>query len=177
VGGAALGSQADVSIALAGAQFLLQTGGQDWLVAWHPADMPPKGKNHGALGICLTMDGQIILITENGKDWDLPAGRPEPGEKWRDTLDREMREETCCEVEDATLLGFLRGVCVRGHEEDLVLVRSVWRAEVSVGAWDPQFEITGRQILAPADALPQLSHWRPEILRRLLSEAGIPWTG
>ena len=117
-----MGSQADVTIAPAGAQFLLQSGGQDWLIGWHPPDTLPDGKNHGALGLCFTPEARVILITENGKDWDLPAGRPEPGENWRETLDREVLEETCCDVQAATLLGFLRGVCIRGLEEGLVLV-------------------------------------------------------
>jgi hypothetical protein len=84
-----------------------------------------------------------------------------------------MLEETCCVVQEATHLGFIQSLCVRGHEEGLVLVRSIWRAEVSVGNWDPKFEILDRQILAPKEAVPFLGHWPPEILRRLLHEAGI----
>lgn len=169
------GMQGDVTIAKDGVQFLHHSRGQDWLQSWHPADVPPDGKNHGAAGVCVTPEGHLILVTENGKDWDLPAGRPEPGEDWRQTLDREMLEETCCRVQDATLLGFARGVCIRGHEQGLVLVRSLWRAEVVLGDWDPKFEIVGRQVLPPSDAMPMLGHWTPEILRRLFHEAGMPW--
>lgn len=169
------GMSAGLPIAKDGEQLLHHSRGQDWLQSWHPADVPPDGKNHGAAGVCVTTDGRVILITENGRDWDLPAGRPEPGEDWRETLDREVLEETCCLVQDATLLGFARGVCIRGHEEGLVLVRSLWRADVMLGHWDPKFETIGRQVLSPKDALPLLGHWTPEILRRFLKEAGIAW--
>jgi hypothetical protein len=162
-------------VAQDGVQFLHHSRGQDWLQSWHPADVPPDGKNHGAAALCVTTEGHVILITENGNDWDLPAGRPEPGEGWRETLDREVLEETCCLVQDATLLGFARGVCIRGHEEGLVLVRSLWRAEVVLGGWSPKFETTGRLILSPKDALPLLGHWTPEILGRFVTEAGIAW--
>jgi hypothetical protein len=84
-----------------------------------------------------------------------------------------MFEETCCRVQDATLLGFARGVCIRGHEEGLVLVRSLWRVEVSLEDWDPKFGIVGRHVLPPRNALPLLGHWTPEILRRLFYQAGI----
>ena len=163
----------DVPIAQDGVQFLHQSRGQDWLQSWYPASVPPDGKNHGSAGVCVTPEGQLILVTENGKDWDLPAGRTQPGETWRETLDREMLEETCCHVQDARLLGFARGLCIRGHEEGLVLVRSLWRAEVALGDWVPKFEIIRRLVLPPKDALPLLGHWTPEIMSSLFYEAGI----
>jgi ADP-ribose pyrophosphatase YjhB (NUDIX family) len=169
------GKYASVPIARDGVPVLYQNGGQDWLQSWHPAEAPPEGKNHGAAGVCVTPAGHVILITENGRDWDLPAGHPEPGEDWRQTLDREVLEEACSLVQDATLLGFARSVCIRGHEEGLVLVRSLWRAEVVLGDWDPKFETIDRKVLPPEDALPFLDHWNPEILRRLLTEAGVAW--
>jgi 8-oxo-dGTP pyrophosphatase MutT (NUDIX family) len=173
--GAGNGMRAPVPMARDGVQFLHHSRGQDWLQSWHTADVPPDGKNHGSAGVCVTTEGHVILITENGKDWDLPAGRPESGEDWRATLEREVLEETCCRVQEAVLLGFARGVCTRGHEEGLVLVRSLWRAEVILGVWDPKFETIDRKILSPKDALPWLGHWRQEILHRLLTEAGFDW--
>jgi hypothetical protein len=50
-------------------------GGQDWLNAWHPPPDPPTGKPHGAAGVCLAGD-QVVLISDDGRRWDLPAGRP-----------------------------------------------------------------------------------------------------
>jgi ADP-ribose pyrophosphatase YjhB (NUDIX family) len=49
------------------------------------------------------------VISRDGVIWDLPAGRPEPGESWEQTLRREMDEEACATVIAARLLGFTRG--------------------------------------------------------------------
>lgn len=45
------------------------------------------------------------------------------------------------------LLGFSRGVCVRGHEAGRVLVRAHWLAQVRVDAWQPRFEMVRRALL------------------------------
>ena len=76
----------------------------------------------------------------------------------------------------ARLLGFSRGVCVAGPENGLVLVRSIWRAEVELGPWDPRFEIRHRRLVAPsdlADALGLATHPFAPILRRALREAEV----
>jgi len=35
------------------------SGGQQWLVSWHPPPDPPDGTPHGAEGVCVTADGDI----------------------------------------------------------------------------------------------------------------------
>ncbi|WP_165959143.1 NUDIX domain-containing protein [Actinomadura sp. KC345] len=84
----------------------VRSGGQRWLVSWHPPPDPPAGTPHGAEGVCVTRGGDVVLISPDGVAWDLPAGRPEPGEDWEQTLRREMDEEACATVPAARLLGF-----------------------------------------------------------------------
>jgi hypothetical protein len=69
--------------------------GQGWLVSWHCASNPPDGTPHGAEGVCLTTAGDVVLVSQDGVRWSLPAGRPELGETWEDTLRREVLEEAC----------------------------------------------------------------------------------
>ena len=69
------------------------------------------------------------------------------------TLDREVLEEACASVEEATLLGFARGVCIEGPEEGLVLVRALWHARVALNPWEPRHETTGRLTVPPQEAL------------------------
>ena len=131
---------------------------------------------HGAEGVCVTPAGEVVLISPDGKVWDLPAGRPEMGESWEDTLRREMLEEACATVLEATLLGFTRGACVQGPETGRVLVRSVWRAEVELAPWQPRFEIPHRRVVAAADVMGELvlgDHAFAPIIRRELQEASI----
>ena len=156
-------------MAKAGEPLLVHSAGQDWLASWHPAHLPaPDGKCHGSAGICITANGDIILVSENGEGWDLPQGRPEGNEDWRATLVRELFEEACATVIDATLLGYGRGECIKGPELGLVLVRAMWRATVTVHAWEPEHEITHRLLLSPREALTKigLDHpFRPFRLR------------
>ncbi len=157
----------------AGEELLIRSNGQDWITSWHPAPMAPIGTPHGAAGICVTDSGKIVLISNDGIHWDLPAGRPEADETWEQTLWREMLEEACATVIDARLLGFCRGACVAGPEAGLVLVRSFWRARVVLGAWEPQFEISHRRLVPATEVLSHLPSPFLPIFRRALTEAGL----
>jgi 8-oxo-dGTP pyrophosphatase MutT (NUDIX family) len=122
----------------------------------------------------VTEDGNIVLISVDGLRWSFPAGRPEGVESWEATLRREVMEEACATVVRATLLGFARGVCVAGPETGLVLVRSIWRADVQLGPWLPQFEIKHRRIVRLGEVDGQLalaSHPFAPFVRRALREA------
>jgi hypothetical protein len=86
-----------------------------------------------------------------------------------------MREEACATITHARLLGFGRGACVSGPEEGLVLVRSQWRAEVTLQEWQPLFEICYRKIVPASEWQKHL--WIDEgfapIFSRLFAEAGL----
>ena len=107
---------------------------------------------------------------------ELPAGRPEGEETLEETLRRELREEACVEVLTARLLGYTRGKCVQGHEQGLVLVRSVWRADVRILAWEPEHEIEHR-LVVPAALGARYVRYPDEgatrIHLRALAEAGL----
>ena len=159
-----------------GVRIPVWSGGQQWLVSWHPPPEPPDGIPHGAEGVCVTPDGGIVIISPDGKLWDLPAGRPEPGESWEQTLRREMDEEACATIVRAQLLGFTRGQCVTGSEHGRVLVRSVWRADVELRPWEARFEIADRRVIAASeieDALSLSSNPFAALIRRELAEAAL----
>ena len=129
------------------AERLFRANGQMWSVSWCGRNEEPEGTRHGSAAICLVPAGDAVLVSEDGEVWDLPGGRPEAGEGWRETLDREVREEACAEVIEATLLGFSRGECVEGSQLGTVLVRSLWRAEVRLLPWEPGHEIVARRLV------------------------------
>jgi ADP-ribose pyrophosphatase YjhB (NUDIX family) len=167
---------ADGPVAADGVPIPIRSGGQQWLVSWHPPPEPPDGTPHGAEGVCVTADGDVVVISPDGTIWDLPAGRPEPGESWEQTLRREMDEEACATVVGVRLLGFTRGQCLSGPERGKVLVRSVWRAEVELRPWEALFEIADRRVVPPdavEDALSLGAHPFAAIIRRELAEAAL----
>jgi len=47
----------------------------------------------------LVSDGRVLLLLNERGEWDLPGGRPDPGEDHRAALTREVREETGLAVE------------------------------------------------------------------------------
>ncbi|MEV6598428.1 NUDIX domain-containing protein [Actinoplanes sp. NPDC051346] len=85
-----------MNIAEAGTAVDIVTPDQHWQSTWHSPTDVPAGTAHGSAGVCLT-DGQVVLVTDDGRHWQLPGGRPEDGEDWADTLDREVQEEACAD--------------------------------------------------------------------------------
>jgi len=138
-------------VARDGEDFPIRSNGGNWLIAWHSPIAVPVGKVRGANAFCVTNDNGVVLISRDGERWGWPGGRPEGNESWEQTLRREILEETCSIVGDARLLGFCRGVCLTGPEEGLVLVRSIWRAEVELMSWEPRFEIARRRVVPAAE--------------------------
>ena len=144
-------------IARDGEKFAFHNANQDWIVSFHPASLPaPNGKNHRSTAFCFTPEGRIVLVSKDGTLWEPPAGRPEGDESLRQTLDREVLEEASARVEDAVLLGYSKGICTKGHEEGLVLVRSLWWASVSILAYVPDYEMKHRLLVAPDEALARI---------------------
>ena len=160
-----------------GEEVAFRSNEQEWRVSWHPPGAPPAGRNHGSVGICATRSGEIVLISRDGVHWDFPAGRPEPGETWEETLRREVLEEACARVERARLLGFSRGRCVRGPQEGELLVRAFWRADVALDAWEPEMEISDRRLVPAGSAFTELAteagRLPLRVYSRALAEAGV----
>lgn len=48
--------------------------------------------------------GRVLLLLNERGEWDLPGGRPDPGEDHRAALKREVREETGLDVEVGTAI-------------------------------------------------------------------------
>lgn len=161
-------------IAVDGVEVAFSDRGQDWRVAWHPPPDPPEGMPHGAQAICRAGD-DVVLIGTDGQLWGLPGGRPEPGETLADTLRREVWEEACATVTAERLLGFTAARCVRGREQGVVLVRSMWLADVVVHPWRPEFEISHRRLVPASEAFAAM-YVPPGLapsFRRMFVEAGL----
>jgi ADP-ribose pyrophosphatase YjhB (NUDIX family) len=153
----------------------VRAGGAEWSTTWCPPAVVPSGTRHGANAFCQTADDCVVLISNDGRRWGWPGGRPEGTESWQETLYREVLEETCARVIDARLLGFCRSVCSSGPEKGKVLVRSIWWTRVELLTWEPRHEIPYRRVIPARDVLDYLwmdSGFEP-IYQRALLEAGL----
>jgi ADP-ribose pyrophosphatase YjhB (NUDIX family) len=158
-----------------GAPFCVCSNGGTWSVAWYSPVRVPDGTPHGANALCVTADDQVVLISNDGERWGWPGGRPEGDESWEATLRREVLEEACAIVRQARLLGFCRAACLSGPEKGLVLVRSMWRADVDLLPWTPRFEIRLRRAV-PSHEL-RVHLWMEDgfepLYHRAVIEAGL----
>src|SRR5262249_50678951 len=83
--------------------------GHCYRVAWFDRPWrPPRQETTQALGICFTLDRQIVLVTLNGTEWSLPGGTIEPGETLEQTLAGEVLEEACAHVVYCRYIGCQR---------------------------------------------------------------------
>jgi ADP-ribose pyrophosphatase YjhB (NUDIX family) len=165
----------EYGIARDGEEFAVRSNGGDWLVAWLPPTAVPDGIAHGANALCVTADDHVVLISNDGKRWGWPGGRPEGAESWEQTLRREVLEEACAVVVDARLLGFCRSVCLTGPERGRTLARSIWLTEVELMPWEPRFEVAHRRTVPATELLAHL--WMEDgfepIYHRALVEGGL----
>lgn len=49
-------------------------------------------------GWIVSKNTKLVLVSKNGKDWQLPGGKPEPTETLEQTFIREVREETGLDI-------------------------------------------------------------------------------
>lgn len=148
----------------------------------HLASWPPGLALTGAERVtrvyvlCLTTEGQLLLVSQDGEFWTLPGGRPKPGETHADTLTREVWEEACARVSEYQYLGAQR-VADPGEPEPYYQFR--YLARVSLDPFAPAHEMRHR-MLVDIDTARRLL-WRGEsrIAHALLDHASeaIRWGG
>lgn len=135
------------------AQLLLRAP-LDWLgtLRWGARSESPEapllvqGVVEGEAGVLLTLRREL-------RGWELPGGRPEPGETEADALVREIREETGLRVEPLGLVGEYRRSGFAAHRA------RVYRCRPVDGA------------LRPSAETPRVAWFRPEALPETL----FPW--
>jgi 8-oxo-dGTP diphosphatase len=70
------------------------------------ASVPPDLGVRQVYGILLSSQGQVLMLRD-GDHLNLPGGKPEPGESWLETLDRECLEEAQVTIADPLYLGYV----------------------------------------------------------------------
>ena len=84
--------------------------GGEYYLTWIRTD---SIKNYSPItqvyGVCFDSNKKILIArSSNEAQWQIPGGTPEKGETYKQTLKRELLEETDVEVEDIKILGVQR---------------------------------------------------------------------
>lgn len=59
-----------------------------------------------AYGVCLNEKNEVLLQKHPTRPWNIPGGKPEPGETYEQALIREVYEETNVRVDQPRLFGY-----------------------------------------------------------------------
>lgn len=142
--------------------------GRPGLITWLPGYRPlPSETVTQVSGLCFTPEARILLVSEDGRAWSLPGGKPEGQETWEQTLRREVAEEACAEVLRWQFLGAQR---VEGLTPQPYLQLRYW-ARVRLEAFRPAFETRHRLAVCAGEFAQRLSWGAGPIGQALLREA------
>lgn len=151
--------------------------GREVRITWHPGlALTGAERVTQVYGLCLTLEGQLLLVSQNGEFWTLPGGRPELGEAHAGTFTREVWEEACARVTEYLYLGAQR-VADQGEAEPYYQLRYLVR--VSLERFAPAHEMRHRRRVDIDTARRLLWRGESRIAHALLDHASeaIRWGG
>jgi 8-oxo-dGTP pyrophosphatase MutT (NUDIX family) len=158
---------------MAEVQHTLWADDRPFHITWlSPPFMPPLASTTQVYAICFTAEGQIVLISLDDGQWNLPGGTIEPGETLPQTLKRELWEEACAEVVVYTYIGCQRVDDLENPLGPQTYYQTRFWARVTLQPFLPQFETVARTLIPPDQFLTTLV-WGAAPTARVILEAGL----
>lgn len=147
--------------------------GRQLEVTWIGGGTPPSRELvQQAAGLCFTEDGQIVLIAGEEGQWNLPGGKPEPGETVEQACVREVWEEACAVVRELAYLGAQEVRDPAHPSGPQVYYQTRFWARVSLEPFAPEFETRRRTLVAPQAFLETL-YWGHSPIAKAILEAAL----
>ena len=148
--------------------------GQHYVVTWMPPPFrPPMELVLQVGGLCFTEQGQVLLVTADGRSWSLPGGHPEPRESIQDAFVREVREEACARVCDLAYIGCQKAVgpALDPDWSQPLHYLARFRGRVELLPFTPEHETTGRKAIPPSELIGVLNWSTIRCAEAMLSAA------
>lgn len=147
--------------------------GRRMTVSWLPAPfLPPSDLTTQVSGICFTEHRKIVLVSGDGRRWDMPGGRPEQGESLEEALARHVWGQARARVVRGQYIGCER-VEDSGHPDGprIYYQAHCW-ARVEVYPFKAPSETAERQLIDTASFLSTL-FWAESSVAPIILERGI----
>ena len=116
----------------------------------------------------ITKKGKVLLVRNRRGRWTLPGGRAFETEKLRETVKREVKEETGVSIK---LKDKVSGNHVRRHRRPCNKC-IVYEASIKKGEPKPKREIVEIGWMKPDKAVKKLHAYRRKEIRRILAKVG-----
>ncbi len=136
-----------------------------------PGWMAPAALVTQALGLCFTADGQVVMVTWDGRQWTFPGGTVDERETVEQALVREVAEEACARVVACRYLAAQHVADPLNPNGGPSYYQTRWWARVELNPWQPQHEMIARRLVTVDQVLPTLCWSRKEVAGRLLDLA------
>jgi hypothetical protein len=141
-------------------------------VTWRDSSfVPPRNLVTQASGICFTDDGQVVLVSLDGKAWSLPGGHPECNEKIEDAFRREVAEEACAKVISLVYLGAQEVNDPENPGGLKTYYQTRFWARVQLNEFSPEKETVTRKLVKPETINKSLCWKTTQIIEAIMKAA------
>ena len=164
---------------------LLHKGSLDWKGNSHEIEVYESDEINGldpitqCQGVCFVDQDHIVLFKHIGGYYSLPGGTVENGEKYEDTLKREVMEESSCKVIECGLIGYIKDVEIPSGKTKYQLRYWATVTLLDIPVQDPSRKALER-LVVPINEANKLLNWgeRGQVLielakRKYSSNSGV----